>query len=349
MPKISVIVPVYNVDKYLRKCLDSIVNQTFTDMEIICINDGSTDKSLNILEEYASKDNRIIIINQENQGQGVARNRGIDAASGEYISFIDSDDFIELDMLETIYNKIKQTGVDVVQFDYQMCDEDDKFIEYNTLSVEIKKRLKIQLKNEQIFSLKDFKRPNFVQDRLMVWDKIYSSDFIKRNNIRHSPTKIGEDHLLSIGSTILANKILYTNQYFYHYRRRSDSSVHIISGDNLGVFDNIEYLKEFLVSHNLYNTYKKAFINYCIDSCATQYYMLPEECCTQFKKRCKELFNKKEYKCFLQKTMPKYNFWQRIFSIRNYRRHGIKYKYLCVFGISFVIEKKEENKCLQYQ
>ena len=92
MPKVSVIIPVYNVEKYLKQCLDSVVNQTLKDIEIICVNDGSTDNSLEILEEYAQKDNRIIIISQENQGQSVARNIALEKATGEYVGFVDSDD-----------------------------------------------------------------------------------------------------------------------------------------------------------------------------------------------------------------------------------------------------------------
>ena len=94
MPKISVIIPVYNVEKYLRECLDSLLNQTFKDIEIICVNDGSTDGSLNILNEYASKDSRFIIINQNNQGLSAARNNGLNVAKGDYVAFLDSDDYI---------------------------------------------------------------------------------------------------------------------------------------------------------------------------------------------------------------------------------------------------------------
>ena len=102
MPKISVIVPVYKVEKFLPKCLESLINQTLKDIEIICINDGSPDNSLKILEEYAKKDSRIKIINQKNAGPSVARNNGMSAASGEYIGFVDSDDWIDLDFYEKL-------------------------------------------------------------------------------------------------------------------------------------------------------------------------------------------------------------------------------------------------------
>lgn len=107
--KVSVIVPVYNVEKYLRECLNSLVNQTLKEIEIICINDGSEDSSLEILNEYASKDSRFVIINQENSGQSVARNKGLDVAKGEYIGFVDSDDWVDLNFFENLYSEAVKT------------------------------------------------------------------------------------------------------------------------------------------------------------------------------------------------------------------------------------------------
>ena len=108
MPAISVIVPIYNVEPYLSQCLDSIISQTLADIEIICVNDGSTDNSLQILQKYAAQDNRIKIINQPNQGLSAARNSGIDVATGEFIGFVDSDDYIAPDFYETLYTVAKK-------------------------------------------------------------------------------------------------------------------------------------------------------------------------------------------------------------------------------------------------
>jgi len=112
MEKISVIVPVYNVEKFLKRCLDSLINQTYENLEIICINDGSTDNSLKILKEYAQKDSRIIIIDQENKKLGAARNRGLNASTGKYISFVDSDDWVDLNYFEKLYNAITKYNCD---------------------------------------------------------------------------------------------------------------------------------------------------------------------------------------------------------------------------------------------
>lgn len=111
---ISIIIPVYNVSKYLRACLDSVINQTYKDLEIICINDGSTDDSLEILKEYADKDNRIIIIDKKNAGVSAARNDGIDKAKGEYLFCIDSDDYIDSNFIEIFYNNAKNNDSDLV-------------------------------------------------------------------------------------------------------------------------------------------------------------------------------------------------------------------------------------------
>ena len=111
--KISIIIPVYNAEKYLRKCLDSVINQTLKEIEIICINDGSTDLSLSILKKYATCDNRIKIINQENQGVAIARNNGLKYATGEYIGYVDSDDYVSSIFFELLYNNAKKYNADI--------------------------------------------------------------------------------------------------------------------------------------------------------------------------------------------------------------------------------------------
>ena len=136
--KISVIIPVYNVEKYLKRCLDSVINQTYKNLEIILIDDGSTDKSGNICDEYAAKDKRIIVIHKENGGLSDARNKGLDICTGDYISFIDSDDWIENGFYEYVVNNVKDN--DLLIFDYYITNgKNSKWIKYKNTEVELSK------------------------------------------------------------------------------------------------------------------------------------------------------------------------------------------------------------------
>ena len=118
MPKVSIIVPIFNVEKYLRECLDSLINQTLDDIEIICVNDGSTDNSAQILQEYRFKDKRIKVINKENSGYGISMNMGLDVANGEFIGIVESDDFADSKMFEDLYNLAKEKNADIVKSDW---------------------------------------------------------------------------------------------------------------------------------------------------------------------------------------------------------------------------------------
>ena len=129
MPAISIIIPVYNTKIYLKKCLDSVINQTFKDIEIICIDDGSTDGSLDILQSYAKQDKRFVILKQEHKGAGEARNNGMNIAKGKYIQFLDSDDWFELNMLENMYNNAEKYSTDILVCSSRKVDDSGNIIE----------------------------------------------------------------------------------------------------------------------------------------------------------------------------------------------------------------------------
>ena len=129
MCKVSILVPIYNVEKYLRQCLESVVNQTLKDIEIICINDGSTDSSPEIIREFASRDSRIKVIDKPNTGYGHSMNQGLKAATGEYIGIVESDDFAELNMFEVLYNTAKSNGAEIVKSNYwSLVDKYSNFV-----------------------------------------------------------------------------------------------------------------------------------------------------------------------------------------------------------------------------
>lgn len=333
--KFSIIVPVYNVEKFLRESLDSIVAQTFSDFEVICVNDGSTDNSLDILNEYAKNDSRFKIISQENQGQGVARNNALDIAQGEYLLFVDPDDFIELNTLEVLYNKFEETDVDIIQFDYKTCREDGTRKRVETFKNRLKKYFNYSIINNQVFNWHEIKKKNLEKMFLVVWDKSYKTSFIKEHSIKFAPNKIGEDQIFTLKATFLANKILYVNKSFYNYRKRIGSALNNLSEDNFCVFENIKLLKDFLVTNNLFGEYEFSFEKYLSTALCWNYANIPPVSTEKYLNKCRELLSQKDYELFLNKVKGKLSLLERIFSIKNKKINGIKVKCITILGNSF--------------
>lgn len=170
MVKVSIIVPVYNVEKYLEKCLESLIDQTLKDIEIICVNDGSTDNSLGILKNFANKDSRIKIIDKQNEGVSVARNTGIEVATGQYLMFVDSDDYLIENACEKALNTIEQEDSDICIFGHYDLVNENKIISHKT---------------NDLMKIKDLKiKENLVEHSIYIWDKIYRTEFIKSNHIK---------------------------------------------------------------------------------------------------------------------------------------------------------------------
>ena len=222
MIKVSIVVPIYNVSEYLRECLDSIVNQTLKDIEIICVNDGSTDNSLEIIKEYSKKDSRIIIIDKPNSGYGHSMNVGIDRATGKYIGIVEPDDYVKLDMYETLYNEAEKNDVNIVKSDFYVFDtiNDTKNMTYRKLTnkKEYYNKIIIPSNNIEIF--------NFI---MMNWTGIYKTEFIKSNNIRHNETPGAsfQDNGFWFQNFTLTDTIYFIDKAFYYNRRDNpNSSVH---------------------------------------------------------------------------------------------------------------------------
>ncbi len=216
MAKISVVVPVYNVEKYLKECIDSIINQTLEDIEIICVNDGSTDSSLEILNDYAKKDSRIIVINKSNSGYGHTMNMGLNAATGEYVGIIESDDFADKNMFEDLYKLAKEYDADIVKGDW-----------YNYWS-----KNKFARKNNRISSAKTLKLTNSKQDKSLlrinpsVWSAIYKKEFLNKYNIRflETPGASYQDLAFSFKVFALAEKVILTDKAYLYYRQDNMNS-----------------------------------------------------------------------------------------------------------------------------
>lgn len=260
MPKISVIVPVYNVEKYLSECLDSIINQTFPDFEIICVNDCSTDKSGNILEDYSRKDNRIkIFYHQFNQGLGAARNTGLKNAHGKYVQFLDSDDYFELTLLEEMYNHAEKYGADMTVCSINRIGKEGNIINYKNPNSPIDLD-KTPL--ETPFCWKDYKKDIFSMFNVAVWNKLYLKEMLVNNNLTFPDLTSCEDVAFGYISRICAKKICVFNKKLVNYRQEREGSL-IQSKVNhaLNIIKAAENTKDFLTKKGIYEKLKESFIN----------------------------------------------------------------------------------------
>lgn len=249
MPKVSVIVPVYNVEQYLNKSLDSLVNQTLDDIEIILVNDGSTDKSLDIIKNYYEKhQDKIKYYTKENGGMSDARNYGLNKACGDYIAFVDSDDYIEKDMLNKMYQKAKEADYDIVFCDTNIIYPDNTILKESELKKDIKS-----------LTLSD-KKDLILNCYPVVWNKIYKKSFL-------DTVKFEDDGLFKKGVWFedvrmlykmipFLNNCGYVNEAFYNYIQHPKSITYIYSERLYDVLSNLDNIIEFFKSEKLYDDYK---------------------------------------------------------------------------------------------
>jgi len=226
---ISIIIPIYNVEKYLRECLNSVVNQTFKNIEIICVNDGSLDNSLSIIEEFAQKDSRIFVINKENGGYASAINTGLNIAKGEFIQIVESDDYCSATMCEDLYNKIAQTDTDLVTSDFYFLDKN---------KTKVCKYLRESEQNIEFFNLTTL--PYIIEKQAYPWKSLYRKSFLDKNNIRMLEDGNGsyEDQPWNAMVLNCAKKILYVNKPLYYYRLDANGS-----STNNGKRSMVNYIK----------------------------------------------------------------------------------------------------------
>lgn len=214
MELISVIVPVYKVEKYLNKCIESIVNQSYMNIEIIIVDDGSPDNCPKICDEWAKKDSRIKVIHQKNGGLSSARNTGINIAKGQYLSFIDSDDYVDKKFIESLYKAIKQENAEM-----SICE----FYEFNEKGIllENKKRNKLintlysgyQILHNMMF--------NYKLSYIVAWNKLYKKELFE--NVRYKTGKINEDEFIIHRLFYKCNKVVCIDENLYYYLKRNDS------------------------------------------------------------------------------------------------------------------------------
>ena len=268
-PKVSVIVPVYNVEKYLKRCLDSLINQTLKDIEIIVVNDGSTDNSLDILNKYAENDSRIKVIDKENSGVSDCRNIAMKQMKGKYIMFVDSDDWIDNNALEIMYTKIEEEKSDLVMCTYmrEFANHSKEKI-FNLPEIELYEKDEIKKLHRKLFGPIDNElgNPEDLYSLGTIWAKLYKVDVIKKNNIEFEDLKLigsNEDGLFNIYVFNKINKAVFINKPLYHYCRDNPKS--ITSGYNQNLKNKwinlFNIMREFIEINNLDNSYINALNN----------------------------------------------------------------------------------------
>ena len=291
MTKISIIVPFHNVEKYISKCLSSLMYQTLEDIEIICINDASTDASKEIVQNYIENDGRIILLNIENMsGQSYARNLGLEVASGEYIGFVDSDDWVELDMFEKMYTRAKSGDTDITMCMAKLYDDKQQ-----------------QFYTDDYYSLKPLERfgddvfaPCAAKDEILninvvLWNKIYKREFLQKNAFKFSNGYIYEDLPFFFETYLKAERINILWEAPYYYRRNRVFST--MQNSDKKVYDRIPMVEKtynILKTAQFYGEKKAEIVSWIIDDIFHRYTLLEDKYYEEYYKRMKDFFSKIE-------------------------------------------------------
>lgn len=218
---VSIVIPVYNSEKFLHKCIDSLREQTYKDIEMICVDDGSCDDSFSILCQYAEIDSRVVVLRKENEGKGAAaaRNMGLDYINGEYVMVLDSDDFFEPDMIERMVKKAEESNADVVICTAKHYDH------LNQCPGSIFKRPELQYTpDKEPFSWKDCPEHIFQIADFVAWNKLFKTSFFKKNGLYFEAIPISDDQYPSVMGSVLAERIVVIKEPFINYRINTGSS-----------------------------------------------------------------------------------------------------------------------------
>lgn len=258
-PKVSVIIPVYNSEEYLPACLDSLLSQSLREIEIICVDDGSTDSSPLILQRYRQKDSRITIITEKNSGAGTARNTGLDRAHGEYLSFLDADDFFEPEMLENAYLLASRSEADLIVFGCNFYDNMSG--EYTECKYTIRKTV---LPEWQPFTAADIKNDVFKAFVGWAWDKLFRSDFVRENNLRFQEQRTTNDMLFVFSAIVKAESIITSDKVYAHHRRAQGSLSVTREKSWMCFYNALIALRAQLRAWGIYERFEQDYINYCV-------------------------------------------------------------------------------------
>jgi len=306
MPEISVIVPVYNVEKYLGECLDSIINQTFHDIEIICVNDGSTDNSRKILEEYQKKDERIKIVDKKNGGLSSARNAGLKVAAGKYISFIDSDDWADVTMLDKLYKNITSLNTDIAICAVHLYDETNKTVDDNNTYFNLP-NFDSSFDN-RAFNYKDTK--DFIMEVcVMAWNKLYRKSFLDECSAHFPDGLIFEDGPFFFSIFFKTDRISIVRDLLYFYRINREGSIVQKGGKKfLDIIEVVNLMYENIRMSSVWNDVKYEFYRKKADDIVYRYDLIDFKLKPMFSKRLRKkccLFDENSFDlAYVNKEMP---------------------------------------------
>lgn len=307
MVKVSIVVPVYNMEDKLERCLDSLVNQTLSDIEIIIINDGSSDKSLEIIQKYQEKYKNIVAISRENKGISYTRNEGIKLSRGKYIAFVDSDDYVEVDMYEKLYNKIISDNSDIVVCNYKTFIEDSK--EFNNYNVN-KTNITNLVDNPKLVYLLDYQPWNKLYKK-SLWDKVYF------------PLNTKYEDLEAVLKVFLkAKKVSYISDYLYNYLINPNGETGTINEKVYDIFKILDNLKNEFAKQN--QELQESFKELVLSKLFIYYRLIKRKdlkMANEFMKEIKKYLNKNypHFKFFyLKKSRNVKNFLVRLNDIRIY-------------------------------
>ena len=260
MATVSVIIPVYNAERYLPQCLDSVLAQTLEDIEVICVDDGSTDGSVAILKRYAARDSRIRLIRQKNACAGAARNQGLREANGEYLSFLDSDDFFEPTMLEKAIARAREYQTDIVIFNSDQYHMDKKaFVQVPWVMV------KEDIPPYMPFTYRQLTGNVFLSFVGWAWDKLYRRDFVLAHDLWFQEQRTTNDMLFVFSALVVAKRIAVLDEVLAHQRRGSGDSLSVTREKSWHCFyDALLALRQRLMDEDIYWELEQDFINYSL-------------------------------------------------------------------------------------
>ena len=273
MVEISVVIPAYNAVAYLDEAINSIINQSFTDLEIICVDDGSTDNTLDVLQSYASKDSRVQVHHQENQGPGGATNTGLSKAKGKYIFFMDSDDILDLNALEELYNIMEEKDVDFVIFKAITYDENqDKYYEESYFTMpQLYERV-----GDSVFDWRDLGDEIF-NINVTPWSKLYKHELIKKSDAQFPPDIIYQDNIFFFEILFNSSRIYFYDKCLYTRRVHSSSLVHSNNEKNIDIIKANNLLTQTFIDYGHFEEFKKLLYNKKIYLVDMGYQMIKED------------------------------------------------------------------------